>query len=129
MSKLGNTLDETLNVIQKIKEIRSTIRGAKEESEYATEPEYPVEETDPDQAAVIATSMLKNVDKSLYRAMKLIDEGTLPWGTNENLGIPDGVGLAYNKFYDEYTPQEVKDIIAEKEAAVIAGDIVIETVF
>lgn len=88
-----------------------------------------IEETDPDQAAVIATSMLKNVDKSLYRAFKLFDEGTLPWGTNENLGIPDGVGLAYNKYYDEYTPQEVKDIIAEKEAAVIAGDIIIDTVF
>ena len=88
-----------------------------------------IEETDPDQAAVIATSMLKNVDKSLYRAFKMFDEGTLPWGTNESLGIPDGVGLAYNKFYDEYTPQDVKDTIAEMEAKVIAGDIVIETVF
>ena len=88
-----------------------------------------IEETDPDQAAHIATSMLKNVDKSLYRAMKLYYEGTLAWGTNEGLGIPDGVGLAYNKFYDEYTPQDVKDVIAEKEAAVIAGEIVVETVY
>ena len=88
-----------------------------------------IEETDPDMAAVIATSMLKNVEKSLYRAMKMYYEGTLPFGTNEALGIPDGVGLAYNKFYDEYTPQDVKDKIAEAEAAVIAGDIVIDTVF
>jgi len=89
-----------------------------------------IEETDPEQAAVIATSMLKNVDKSLYRAFKLFYEGnTLAWGTNEALGIPDGVGLAYNKFYDEYTPQDVKDKIAEMEAKVIAGDIVIATVF
>lgn len=88
-----------------------------------------IEETDPEQAAVIATSMLKNVDKSLYRAFKLFYEGTLPWGTNEALGIPDGVGLAYNKFYDEYTPQDVKDKIAEMEAKVIAGEIVIATVF
>ncbi|MCD6356137.1 MAG: BMP family ABC transporter substrate-binding protein [Anaerolineaceae bacterium] len=88
-----------------------------------------IEETDPELAAVIATSMLKNVDKSLYRALKLFKEGTLPFGTNENLGIPDGVGLAYNKYYEKYTPQEVKDKIAEAEAAVIAGDIVVDTAF
>ena len=89
-----------------------------------------IEETNPEQAAVILTSMLKNVDNSLYRAMKLYFEGTLPVGTNEVLGIAEGgVGLAYNKYYEENTPQEVKDKIAEMEEAVIAGDIVIETVF
>lgn len=88
-----------------------------------------IEETNPDQAARILTSMLKNVDKSLYRAMKLYFEGTLPVGTNENLGIPEGVGLAYNEYFEKNTPQEVKDKIAEAEAAVLAGDIVIETVF
>jgi basic membrane protein A len=87
------------------------------------------EETNPELAARILTSMLKNVDKSLYRAMKLYYEGTLPVGTNENLGIPDGVGLAYNKYFEENTPQDVKDKIAEAEASVIAGDIVVETVF
>jgi basic membrane protein A len=88
-----------------------------------------IEETNPDQAARILTSMLKNVDKSLYRAFKLYFEGNLAFGTNENLGIPDGVGLAYNKYYEENTPQEVKDKIAEAEAAVLNGDIVIDTVF
>jgi basic membrane protein A len=87
------------------------------------------EETNPELAAVILTSMLKNVDKSLYRAMKLYFEGTLAFGTNENLGIPDGVGLAYNDYYTANTPQEVQDKIAEAEQAVIAGDIVVETVF
>lgn len=87
------------------------------------------EETNPDYTKVIATSMLKNVDKSLYRAFKLIKEGTLQWGTNEALGIPDGVGLAYNKYYEALTPQAVKDQIAKTEADVIAGKIVVATVY
>lgn len=87
------------------------------------------EETNPDYTKVIATSMLKNVDKSLYRAFKLIKEGTLKWGTNESLGIPDGAGLAYNKYYDALTPQAVKDQIAKVEADVIAGKIVVATVY
>jgi basic membrane protein A len=88
-----------------------------------------IEETDPGQAAHIITSMLKNVDKSMYRAFKLYYEGTLPFGTNESLGIPDGVGLAYNKYFEENTPQEVKDKITAAEEAVKSGEIVVETVF
>lgn len=88
-----------------------------------------LEETNPDVAARILTSMLKNVDKSLYRAIKLYLEGNLPFGTNENLGIPDGVGLAYNKYFDEHTPQEVKDKIIAVEEAVVSGEIVMDTVF
>jgi basic membrane protein A len=80
-------------------------------------------------AAVILTSMLKNVDKSLYRAFKLNAEGTLAIGTNENLGIPDGVGLAYNDNYEKYTPQDVKDKIAAAEQAVIDGTVTVATVF
>ena len=69
------------------------------------------------------------MDKSLYRAFKLFDEGTLAWGTNEALGIPDGVGLAYNKFFDANTPQEVIDQILAAEEAVKSGEIVVDTVF
>ena len=87
------------------------------------------EETNPDYTKVIATSMLKNVDKSLYRAFKLISEGTMKWGINEALGIPDGAGLAYNKYYEALTPQAVKDQIAKTEADVIAGKIVVATVY
>ncbi|MDP2966685.1 MAG: BMP family ABC transporter substrate-binding protein [Pelolinea sp.] len=88
-----------------------------------------IEETNADQAARILTSMLKNVDKSLYRAFKLYSEGKLPFGTNENLGIPFGVGLAYNKYFDKNTPQEVKDKIAAAEAKVISGETKVATVF
>jgi len=88
-----------------------------------------IEETNPDQAARILTSMMKHVDKSLYRAVSMYLDGTLPVGTNESLGIPDGVGLAYNKFFDENTPQEVVDQILAAEEAVKSGEIIVDTVF
>lgn len=87
-------------------------------------------DTDPDQAERILTSMLKNVDVSLYRAIGLYLEGELPVGTVEGLGIAEGgVGLAYNDIYTENTPQEVQDVIAAVQEAVIAGDISVVSVF
>jgi len=89
-----------------------------------------IEETNPEQAKVILTSMLKNVDKSMYRALKMYKEGTLPWGTNERLGIAEeGVGLALNKYYEEYTPPEIKEKMAEVIEKVTSGEIEVETVF
>ena len=88
-----------------------------------------LEETHPELSARILTSMQKKVDKSLYLAFQRYFEGTLPFGTNEPLGIPNGVGLTYNKYYEENTPQEVKDKITEAETAILNGSIVVESVF
>jgi basic membrane protein A len=89
-----------------------------------------IEETDPDQASRILTSMLKNVDKSLYRAIKLFLEGSLPFGQTETLGVAeDGVGLAFNKFYDQYTPAEVKTRIEQAQKDLVAGKIIVDSYF
>jgi basic membrane protein A and related proteins len=89
-----------------------------------------IEEANPEQAKHILTSMLKNVDKSMVRLFKLNSEGKLPWGTNELLGIAqEGVGLALNKYYEENTPQEVKDKMTAIIAKVTAGEIKVKTVF
>jgi len=88
------------------------------------------EETKPELAAVIPTSMMKNVDNSLYRGLKMHLDGTLVYGTAEALGVAEGgVGLAKNKFYEEMTPQAVKDVIAQAEQDLIDGKIVVDTVF
>jgi basic membrane protein A len=88
------------------------------------------EETKPELAAVIPTSMMKNVDNSLYRGLKMHLDGTLVYGTAEALGVAEGgVGLAKNKFYEEMTPQDVKDVIAQAEQDLIDGKIVVDTVF
>jgi len=88
-----------------------------------------IEETDPDQAQHILTSMLKNVDNSLYRAVDLHLKGELPYGEAEVLGIAEGgVGLAYNDIYEANTPEEVKNLITAAEEAVRNGEIEIVSV-
>jgi basic membrane protein A len=89
-----------------------------------------IEETNPDQAAVILTSMLKNVDNSMFRFFDLYLKDEVAWGANETLGIPEGgVGLAYNKYYDEYTPDDVKDALAAIQEKVVSGEIEVATVY
>lgn len=89
-----------------------------------------IKETDPEQAQRILTSMLKNVGDSLYRAIKLHLDGTLPYGEAEALGIAEGgVGLAYNDIYNAATPQSVKDKITQAQKDVTDGKIVVDTVY
>ncbi len=89
-----------------------------------------VAETDPDQAERILTSMMKNVDNSIFRAVTLHLDGELPYGSAESLGIPEGgVGLAKNEFYDAATSDDIKALVEAAEAAVVSGDIEVQTVF
>lgn len=89
-----------------------------------------IADTDPEQAERVLTSMMKNVDLSLYRAIGLYLDGSLPVGSAEGLGIAEqGVGLAVNDIYTAATPQEVQDLIAAVQEAVIAGEIPVNTVF
>lgn len=72
-------------------------------------------------------SMLKNVDVSLYRAIKKHIEGTLPYGTAETLGInEDGVGLEMDT---QYVPQSIQDKVNDLIAKVKSGEIKVKSVF
>ena len=89
-----------------------------------------IQETDPEQAARILTSMQKNVDASLFRAIGLYLEDALPVGEIEGLGLDtNGVSLSINDIYTAATPQSVQDLVAAATEAVIAGDISVITVF
>jgi len=89
-----------------------------------------IEETNPEQAQRILTSMMKYVDLSLFRAVSLYLEDELVFGAAENLGIAEGgVGLAVNEIYDASTPDNVKALVAAAEDAVINGDIEVISVF
>ena len=89
-----------------------------------------IEEANPDQAARILTSMMKNVDNSIFRGVQMHLDGTLPYGTAESLGIAEGgVGLARNKFYDQSTPDEVKALVDAAEQKITAGEITVATAF
>jgi basic membrane protein A len=89
-----------------------------------------IADTDPDQAQHILTSMMKNVDYSLYRAVDLFLAGELTFGEAEVLGIVEGgVGLADNDIYYDNTPENVLDLLDAVMETVDAGDITINTVF
>jgi basic membrane protein A len=86
-----------------------------------------MKDTEPEQARLILTSMMKNVDNSLYRALKLYREGRLPFGQTEYLGLKEGgVGLARNKYYQEATPSEVKLKVDEAERDIVEGKITVK---
>jgi len=89
-----------------------------------------MENTDPEQAKHITTSMMKNVDQSLYRALGLYIDGQLPFGRAETLGIKEGaVGLAKSKYYQQITPEDVKAKINQTEIYIRNGRITVETAF
>lgn len=75
----------------------------------------------------VLTSMLKNVDKSIYRAIDLLIKGELPT-SGEVLGMPeDGVGLAKDELYTQYVPQEIQDKMTEIEEKLANGEIVVKS--
>ncbi|MFN3282919.1 MAG: BMP family protein [Pseudothermotoga sp.] len=88
------------------------------------------ESTDIEIAKRIVTSMMKNVDLSIFRGIKMHLEGRLVYGRAESLGILEGgVGVADNKYYRELVPEEFRNKIKEIEDKVIKGEIKVSTVF
>jgi basic membrane protein A len=113
---------------------QGVFEAAAEDGKYAigvdSDQAVAVAEADPAQAERILTSMLKNVDNSIVRALQMHIDGTLPYGQVENLGIAEGgVGLARNEYYENNTPESVKQLVDEAEAKVTSGEIVVETAF
>ena len=81
-----------------------------------------------DFANVITSSVLKNVDYSLFRAINNYINGTLVLGQTEFLGIAEGgMGLADNEFFRAHAPADVIERLVEIEASIVNGDIVIGT--
>jgi hypothetical protein len=68
-----------------------------------------IESANPDQAARILTSMMKNVDNSIFRGLQMHLDGTTPYGTAESLGIAEGgVGSGAQQVLRRQHPDEVK---------------------
>jgi len=79
-------------------------------------------------AEVITSSVLKNVDFSLFRAIQNYMNGTLVLGGTEFLGIAEGgMGLADNEFFRAHVPADVIGRLEALEQSIINGDIVIGT--
>lgn len=85
-------------------------------------------ETDPELADRIPTSMMKNVDNSLVRAIDLHIKGELPYGQAESLGVAEGgIGLIYNDIYFDKTPENILDLMDAVEEAMANGEFTINT--
>ncbi|WP_129408304.1 BMP family ABC transporter substrate-binding protein [Marinitoga lauensis] len=90
------------------------------------------EEKDMDIVKHTLTSMMKNVDYSLYRAIKLYLEGKMPLGKAEALGLKEkGIGLADNKYFREIMKSDPWVLIKLKdiELGIIRGEIKVPTAY
>jgi basic membrane protein A len=86
--------------------------------------------TDPDQANLIPSSVLKRVDMSLFQSIKAAQEGTLQWGTRVALGIAeDCIGLADNEIYQKIVPADTKALISEYSEKIKSGEIKVVSAF
>ncbi len=86
------------------------------------------EPTDPAQAAVIFTSVEKRVGDSLFAALEQTIAGNAPYGTALILGLADGaVGISKNAQYEALVPEAIRAEVDAQEAAIIAGEIQIES--
>ena len=84
--------------------------------------------SDEAKANVILSSVLKNVGDSLVRMAEMEEEGTVPYGKCEFLGLKEnGAGLADNEYFQKNVPDEIKQAIEEKKQEVLDGKIEIPT--
>ena len=87
-------------------------------------------ETDAEKAAHIVTSMMKNVDYSIYRGIKMHIEGSLKYGEAEILDIDKGgVGLADNENYQKVATADMRAKIEEIAKKITSGEIKVGTAF
>ncbi len=108
--------------------------AAKEKNRYAigvdSDQYLLYKDSDPEKASHIVTSMMKNVDLSLYRGIKLHLEGKLAYGKAEVLGIEkDGVSVADNENFKKLVPPDFAARIKELENKIVSGEIKVDTAF
>ncbi|MFP3042807.1 BMP family ABC transporter substrate-binding protein [Treponema primitia] len=88
------------------------------------------QDSDPEMANLIMSSMLKRVDQSLYLAVQQAIAGTLAWGTRVELGInEDCVGLADNPIYQKVVPADARSTITKFNDQIKAKQIQVITSF
>ena len=82
------------------------------------------QQSDPEKAACIVTSVLKRVDLALYDCCERFMAGTLTYGDLDVLGIADGmIGLVENENYTTIVPQQIRDDITDAARQIAAGEL------
>lgn len=89
-----------------------------------------LKESDPELAANVVSSSLKNVGESIYTSVKGWSEGTMSLDQDYILGLDSGaVGLAKNENYLSIVPEDIQKYIDETEQKIISGTITVGTAF
>ena len=86
---------------------------------------------DEDAAQMVITSVLKNTDVAVFRAIEAMLDGmdNIKWGAEESLGFEESaVGLARNEFFYALS-QEIRDKLDQVERDIISGAIQVSTAF
>ena len=88
------------------------------------------DESDPDKAAAIPTSMIKDVGGAIFEIVTMDMEGTVAWGSPLSLGVRESTtGVAKNKYYEQMVPKAVQDVVDAMEAKIRSGDTVVTTAY
>ena len=84
----------------------------------------------PDYADHIPSSALKNVGNTLYSSIKEDMAGELEYGTVKTFGFTEGgVSLVKDSHYEAILPENIRKKLDELEAQIIAGEIVVDSVY
>lgn len=107
--------------------------AAKEKKKYAIgvdSDQASIFSSDSEKANLIVTSVLKRIDNSLLRAIKMHMDGTLKYGQAETLGLKEEcIGFAENEYYQKIVPEEYRKFINELKDKIMNGQITVDTAF
>ncbi len=86
--------------------------------------------SDPAKAAVIPTSMIKDVGASLAQVYDMYVDGSAPWGEMINLGLKEGtVGVVDNKYYQDLVSSDIQNLVKEYEGKIKKGEITVTNAY
>lgn len=89
-----------------------------------------LQKDDPAASAQIVTSVMKNIDQVLLRAIQKELDGTLTYGKTESLGIKDkAVGIADNDVYRGIATDDMIKKVSELQSKIESGDIKVKSAF
>lgn len=76
------------------------------------------------EADYIISSAIKGVDVTVYRAVEMLLENTLPFNSHETLGLAENaVGLAENDIYKTIVPENIRTEVENAKKAILDGNV------
>lgn len=86
------------------------------------------EDTNPDIANAILTSVVKNFDVILCQAINDVIAGNFEWGHHNAISLADGgIGLSENSYYEASVPADVRSQVDELAGKIKSGEIKVST--